>query len=151
MTISQTPLTELPFAILILLGLGLFICWLSLHLLSYLLAEVLEWIDDNETTVRSPLIYFIVVKLRGFAYEENCGSNCYVVKGSHSRMTDGGTEAVLIPGVIIASLPSLIVFSIEYYPIVLTTLTVATIVFLSRFVRRQSKLFKSHVEDKNAH
>jgi hypothetical protein len=141
-------LSFLSYEGLFLSGLALVFFWAFMHLLSFIWTLVWKWVDDAEYVTRSPLVLFMMTKV--FNFEPSAGVWGYRKVDGNGK-SDGEWQSFFLPMLVLGFMPVILKASLDFYPLTVTVGTTLLIAFLSRFGRRQVKLFKEHTKDKNAH
>ena len=111
--------------------------------------HIWAWIDDEDKVGRHPITKFVMTKVLGFKdrgreygdwpYKKpNWDSSCGII-------------AVILPLIFLALLPLIILGIIKLWLFATVIASSVALAFTARFVRRLSKKFSSHVEDKKAH
>jgi hypothetical protein len=123
---------------LVLLGAFLAATWLVLHTLSLGWTFVWQWLDDGENRIKSPLNRFMMVRIYGYKEQEYYSS--YGYRSEFFGSGDGEFISFISPALCLLFAPNVINLGFMFYPVVLVVGLSVVFAFLSRFVRRQSKL-----------
>ncbi len=107
------------------------------------------WMDDSKPSTKNP---FIKTIMSWMGYEDggsNYSFNGYRKKGGGQEVS--GDAAFFKPLIILLPLPWIIYAILSSFLVPIVIGIVVGVLFTARLARRQSKLFKNHAEDKNAH
>jgi hypothetical protein len=134
----------------VLMGISLVVAWGILHLLSILWMCIWKWLDDSKALGPNHLVRFVMISI--FRYKRD-GDLCYPYTKSSGlrKVKSDGTISILLPACILVLLPPIVFLAFIFYTVTMVIGVLFILAFVGRFVRRQSKLFKAHVDDKNAH
>lgn len=127
------------------LGIIIAIGWIVAYLLCWAGQWAWAWVDDSEMGKRNLMIKFLMTKLWGYKLKDN-----YFLYQTQYSVSDGDGPFFLT-GISTAFLPMSLLLCFNFYEMFLITMSIIGSAQLTRYVRRQQKLFVKHIKDKNAH
>jgi len=129
-------------------GVAIAAMWIVAYFLCWCCQWAWAWVDDEEVGNENLWVTFLAVKVWKLELR-NSGAD-YPYYGSSWGSSDG-IEAYCGSLIISALAPVFFVWCFNFYVVVLFVLSLIFLMQLTRFARRQKKLFDKHVTNKEIH